>query len=432
VKKILLLVWILFAEQSLAVIWIYLDNKFSKLKEHTTCKNYAFAGAECDCCLIIKTKIHKLSIEDAAVFCRAEQSCSNIDSPDLSINILRPFEIIDINKNLVAHKLPKIDHLNLETIPHLLEFSSEQRFLPTLSSEPLKRDCFKASMLKEAVKGVNTGELFALSLKAKCLNKNDAEDKWLELFILKETTKGLAELQNLFRVRSSNLENEYISTAQMINNDLNSKKSGFHIAFDEFNFKINTSGKSRYYSILQKARGKSIHTHLFELGLKLKDSSLSKNEKEIYTNNVKEIFYNVGSALSTLHQKYAFPTDESMILRKTYTHGDCHAQNIFYDENSKIVSLIDNETFALSQKKPHSGINDLVDFYLLHTANTVAHIFAPQLWTNDEFGINDFIWHELWRHLFLAYIDAFNFNDVNKRKIEVDKFRQAFMKSLLK
>jgi hypothetical protein len=88
-------------------------------------------------------------------------------------------------------------------------------------------------------------------------------------------------------------------------------------------------------------------------------------------------------------------------------HGDLHSQNLFYDDATGVITLIDNETFALSLDEPCSGVNDIVEFYLVHTVKTIAHNFSNQLVINIEFGIDDRLWHELCRQLFLGYLTAF-------------------------
>jgi hypothetical protein len=117
-------------------------------------------------------------------------------------------------------------------------------------------------------------------------------------------------------------------------------------------------------------------------------------------------------------------------LKPTLNHGDLHSENIFWDDKNQHLTLIDNETFALSVKHPSSGVNDIVEFYMLHTVHTVAHAVSSQLTTNEEFGINDALWHELWRSLFYGYLTAYNPTTPAAFSKLFEDFHKEFMNGL--
>jgi hypothetical protein len=163
-------------------------------------------------------------------------------------------------------------------------------------------------------------------------------------------------------------------------------------------------------------------------------SALQNKNAEIQRREIllaKNMFYRVGFAMSKLHQKYATKNiRKCQQLGKTYIHGDFHAQNVFYDQLSGTVTLIDNETFSLALKKRTSGVNDIVDLYLLHTVKTVAHQFTKQILTNQQLGIDDILWHELWHDLFLGYINAYEFSDESCLQDAFWEFRAKFYEGL--
>lgn len=246
-------------------------------------------------------------------------------------------------------------------------------------------------------KGRYTGQLF--SVKASLNSHKDI----VPLYIIKETKKGLKEIENLYKINSGPLADERKSTPEFISNLIKPQEI-IRIAFDEIHFQI----KNRYFSVLQMAPGRSLYSYLKDFGKLASLKDLDDEELQNSYKKIKKIFYNTGFMISKLHQKYANNSINNDILgRRTFVHGDLHAENLFYDDDNDIVTLIDNETFALSIDEPCSGVNDIVEFYTIHTVKTIAHNFSNQLTLNIEFGIDDRIWHELCYQLFYGYLQAF-------------------------
>ncbi|HXW60417.1 MAG TPA: hypothetical protein VEK06_02660, partial [Myxococcota bacterium] len=239
------------------------------------------------------------------------------------------------------------------------------------------------------------------------------------------------EIANLHKVYASKLGDEKYATVDiMLGNTKARSNTIANISFDDLHFKFTTGGKTRYFSLLQTAPGRSFHKILKEFGELAKAKDLDDEELLIAYKKTKHIFYRVGFAMSELHQKYN-PNNERnpLDLSNTLIHGDLHSENIFYDEDSDKVTLIDNETFAFSLSNPCSGVNDIVDLYMVHTIRLIAHNLTNQFTSNEEFGINDTLWHELWRHLFYGYFDAFG--DISKEDFDVlyAEVRKDFFKS---
>jgi hypothetical protein len=203
------------------------------------------------------------------------------------------------------------------------------------------------------------------------------------------------------------------------------------VAFDDLHFKLKTNGKTRYFSLLQTAPGKSLNKHIRDFGTIAQKADFDDKEFAVALSKIKHIFYRIGYAMSELHQRYADPTDKREgPLKRTLVHGDLHSENVFYDELTDKVTLIDNETFALSIKRPSLGVDDILECYLLHTMKTIAHAATSQLTNNLEFGIDDSLWHELWRALFDGYLSAFG--DLSRADFELlfNDFRVEFYNGL--
>lgn len=308
--------------------------------------------------------------------------------------------------------IEKYGTLNDESVYSILEILISNKYVDLpVGLMDLKRveACFKVKALGEGVKGVHTGQIFAISYNRGCLSGEAIEDKWQGLYILKQTTKGMSEIENLHRVITSPLGQEKIATKVIIDeHEQTVTHEKARISFEDIHFKIIYRNKIKYYSLLQMARGKGLQSILVGFGDTIKNMS----EEQIYQSNefsrMKRMFYRIGFASSKLHQSYAVHKNPySDLIGKTYIHGDYHAQNIFYDETTEEVTLIDNETFSMSLERPKTGVKDIVDLYLLHTVHTIAHTFAKQLLINSEMGINDVIWHELWKELLKGYLQAF-------------------------
>lgn len=292
-------------------------------------------------------------------------------------------------------------------------------FAQDLNSLDKVQQCTKIKTLGDEAKGVFSGQLFAISYNVNC--SLDQAEKWQAVYILKETKKGKKEINHLEKVSHSPLIQEKISTMDL----LSCKENGCRlkqavISFEDAHFKFESHNKTHYFSLLQTAFGQSLHSHLEHLG---QEFSANKNYDFQYE---KDMFFRLGYAVSKLHQSFADNKSQKSLMGTTFIHGDFHAQNIFYDPITQNITLIDNETFALSLKKKSSGINDIVDLYLLHSTKTIAHRVAHSLKTNQELGIDDELWHELWQHLIIGYVSAFEDCNLEERQIIFHEVKTRF------
>lgn len=334
--------------------------------------------------------------------------------------------VIDDSYNLSLNSSHGLTQRSIVEIIRALSNKPELGFINSL----LNKDpsCLKISTLSENVKGVHTGQLFSIMVKESCLEQGSLiSSAYRPLYILKESTKGKKELKNLQRVRKSLIGSLHIPTDDRLKEQLEGTSYDMaNVTFEDVNFILKVNHKKRYYSLLQMAPGKSLQSHLANFGNQINSIPVGSLKYTQHVERMEYIFYRIGYSLSKFHQYFS---KKDGILGKGYIHGDAHAQNIFYDDETDNLSLIDNETFALSFKKKSSGINDIADLYLLHSVKTIAHRFSS-LPTNLELNINDDLWHDLWKYLFYGYLSAHEGLSDSEKVIAYNQFRKKFLDSL--
>lgn len=328
------------------------------------------------------------------------------DSSEVHLQLLEVSDFVDPT----SFAKGDLDDISITKLLHAFAHKGHLSMDEALFANPNR--CLRLQPISTQNKGKFSGQVFSISYNVICMEHSSVigQSRWENLYILKETKKGKAEIDNLRAVNRSPI------------GDLRTSPAGAkeaHIAFDDLYFVLRQGSRQRYFSLLRTADGKSLYFYLkrFAQGLK-RDSS-----REL------KMFYNVGYALSKFHQRF----EEKVLgayLGRTYIHGDCHAQNIFYDEDTGKVTLIDNESLALGLDKKSSGVNDIVDLYLLHTVKTIAHRYAPNLPTNKEFGIDDEIWHSFIQELFLGYLEAYEISNQIAKSQLFDSFAHEVVKEL--
>ncbi len=99
--------------------------------------------------------------------------------------------------------------------------------------------------------------------------------------------------------------------------------------------------------------------------------------------------YLIGEKLGAFHKEFMKP-DGKKLLGSTLVHGDLHSNNIFVDQLSKTVTLIDVETFVKSFNTPSTPAVDLFMLYgfatsHLQTSQRVAHDLTSKEWHQSFF-----------------------------------------------
>jgi hypothetical protein len=430
---------LMLAQICVAETWITINDKPIELTPRTSCSRVARGKIQpkCDCCLLQNHHVLAYNAAESAMRCTTQFHCaydedivSRLERADEEVKHaqqrLNAMSIVDVDKLEQSPHLPKDGLLSSDDVTNIL--AALQRYghlkLPSSLFDTSANSDMKLFVkpLGDSKKGVYSGQLFFVGYSEAAQTK--------PLYILKETKKGPREISHLYKINMSRLKNERTDTyALHFGNATMRELTIAHIAFDDLHFTLTTNGITRYFSLLQTAPGKSVNKHLRDFGKIIKAADTDVYEKELA--RMHHLFFRLGEAMSKLHQAYADPEHpRKKPLQRTFVHGDLHSENIFFDDESDVVTLIDNETFALSLRRTSLGVDDIVEFYMMHTLKTIAHTVASQLTSNTEFGIDDELWHELWCSLFDGYLAAYHPRSQKEFDILFYDFKNKFYQGL--
>lgn len=118
-------------------------------------------------------------------------------------------------------------------------------------------------------------------------------------------------------------------------------------------YEVKNDWKTYYFAILEAAQGKELFKIMTYELLQHKD-----------INSLKDVFYRIGQQTSELH-KTIIGSDRFITPRDLVTviHDDFHPENTFYNLETNIFSLIDNESMGDSITDPLPIIRELYGFY---------------------------------------------------------------------
>lgn len=339
----------------------------------------------------------------------------------------KKLNLTEINKADFSQS-PNNGPLSIENVHEILAILATNSDLPTIKrvyESGQQIECLKIKPLGKNLKGVHTGQLFAISIRESCFRAEGDSDNFLPLYILKESKKGVREIERLIAIHDSPFKASYVTTEQRLTDYCDEVgHETARVTFEEVNFKLVGHHQGpKYFSLLQTAPGKSLQEHLKAFGDSILGLDEESDEYQAQVKRMKYIFYRIGFSNNKLYQTYA-------VLGKGITHGDMHGQNIFYDDRTGDVSWIDIETVEPSLRKRSSGINDIADLYLLHSTRMVAHHVAKGLLTNVDFNINDDLWHELWEELFIGYLSAYDNLSEPERVLAFFQLKNKFIDAL--
>lgn len=249
---------------------------------------------------------------------------------------------------------------------------------------------FKVTNLGKAEGGAQTLQLFMIDVVK--------QGNEVDHFILKGMKKPFEEVENLQIVKQSPLVKYFITPGQTSHQPADQPA----IASDELNIVYATpSGGERYISLINMASGQAIkkiinsyiqnpnkenidvaNEALFALGKAIaiihRDNQRS-TDKSIVDKAIKSIHRQnqytkeksiASKAVTTIHRQ-----NDKSIMGKTIVHGDFHPENAFYDPKTKRVTIIDNESFALSIPPYHQKLDPAVDIMKFY--GTLVASFNP-------------------------------------------------------
>ncbi len=204
--------------------------------------------------------------------------------------------------------------------------------------------------------GTFSENIIKVEVKFCALDPRMSED-FKTVLIIKPLKNGPLEAMNLDAVRS----------AEKLKNI--NKKPCIHIAFHDHIFTYNELSEiiknnkkrkqSKYFVLLHPASGQSLK-NLIQKGNK---------------NTLRKAFSTLGQQIGALHFDHmdlstlvndlGNNNDLLDLYKTTVIHGDAHWANIFYDLDSDLITLIDNETFSYALNKPISIARDLYCILLM-------------------------------------------------------------------
>lgn len=156
----------------------------------------------------------------------------------------------------------------------------------------------------------------------------------------------------------------------------------------------NANNTNHYISIMPKAHGKEFMNVINDY-ISLPDDLNKKKLKRAYSA--------LGRTLGNFHRTFMRPNKNSL-KGTTITHGDLHARNFFYDEDTDTIYWIDNERIGISTLTPQSIFNDL-DWALF------LPFQSDWLKLNKNIKNNPESWFEtFYSDFFNSYLDAFGDN----------------------
>lgn len=281
-----------------------------------------------------------------------------------------------------------------------------------------KNECLKIVDKKEEAGGTFTLGLFFGLVNSRCLDAS-LPDKFKLKFIVKALATGKSEIDNLEIVQSSEIgklasSNDPGLPRLTFAEDFFKFTTDYLTIEDSYPVETQSLGYDRRRSfspyVLNDKRGKSFSPRTNNnIGNSLTPDNVQEENNdvlpaEIYFSvihsakgqslndifnkgtfdDVKKAFSALGRSIGKLHAKFidksTFLSKEGNIVDainklkeakeniydyyKTYTHGDLHWNNSFYDEVSDNIILIDNESFVVSlAENGASIINDLERIY---------------------------------------------------------------------
>jgi hypothetical protein len=378
-------------------------------------------NAACQCC-VVKNKIYQEDLDDDGIInqCKKGRFCvgNSLSSLKDKLNLK-----IDTNKEFVKEITTRsITIPSIELKPNK-SFIDDKGMVSELGASYLvakalgddySKGCFYASQLKEA--GAQTLQLFKVIYSESC-------DKTIhtQQFILKGTKKGLKEAYNLSRINASQIATDF---GLKSSEDYGDKTIAMALDNSEFYYTVNDR---RYYmELIPMGRGTSLY--------KLMDQCSKDGSKSKACMDTANAFYALGRGLAKFHRTYQ---DDHAIGGLTFIHGDLHPHNVMVDipkimlnssmkynfthkhyhliadddpkkvfliGNDKIgITLIDNETMAVSLDKKQPIDRDVLRIYAFST----LHLKASYKPTGDKLPMD--LWHTkiMLEPFLLGYIDGY-------------------------
>jgi len=298
--------------------------------------------------------------------------------------------------------------------PHDIKFDSQGNFTELALSEFLAQaykdnklansdfesvKCTKVQNLMGGgrhITGTQTKQLFKII--SSCNKAGESRE-----YILKEMKLGIHEIKKLENSVIIEDIRPYIYPKKVSN----FPSFIFPIAYISYVY----NNKPHYLSLLDRSPGVLLSTLISQY-----------KENKIKDEEVKEIYFNVGFALSNFHKEmmkhFKDKANPNILLNPTYVQADAHQANVFYDKANKQTIFIDNENIKLNAGK--DPFYDITWFFFV-----TLSLFIPNDIMQDKGFLNK--WTILtMESFFQGYINAYEKGLREKLALEIfEKLRKS-------
>lgn len=263
----------------------------------------------------------------------------------------------NINAEIIEIKNPNIlsQGANENTIKEWLSKNATSEAEASLYSNLLPDTLYEQKQIKPNCLEIQSTEaglasegIFLVKINQKCINMSET-DKYKLQYVIKATDeKGLEEIKKLEFIQQSNLFKQIASPK---NKDLPLAA----LALEPF-YTFKQDNKTKYLIIQDAAQGKDLYKTIIDNDIMEIETAFKVFGKSSAKMHLLEM--DPKSLLSNQNPSIINNLDPSKVY-KTIIHGDAQLLNIFFDPDSKRITMIDNESFHRSMTSKLSIYYDL-------------------------------------------------------------------------
>jgi hypothetical protein len=417
-KKIilLLLLTLSFFIQSGEVL-VTIDNIVKEIGKSSSCNITDWAHKfenSCVCCLIKQVpdlKQEKTTAYEIIQDCISQGYCdSKTINTFIKENVGQEYSvnIFDANaeeilkkllfglyeKSIVIKEIEPSKELTFDNFGNFTEQSLSQFLAQAYKDKKLtnpdfaKIDCITTkNLVGYAPASSNLTQLFLIT--SQCSIPRGKE------YILKDLKLGQVEASRLARLAS-------LPEIKNIENKPNFPVVIFPVAYLSYAY----NDKKHILSLMPKAAGITFSQFT---------DAYEKKPTEEYLKKLIEAYKQAGRDLANFH-KYFMGPDKGEASLNTVRHADLHRNNVFYDEKTKTISFIDNETMMEKFNNRENAIYD------------VQKLIFSMLGVIDKFTIDKIVKQQMSIDLVKAFLESYiNVFDTPKaRKNVLDQITSLF------
>ncbi|MBX3456732.1 MAG: phosphotransferase [Candidatus Paracaedibacteraceae bacterium] len=375
-QSLFFLLFLFFTQYTNASPILQIGDLSTPVDKLRSCKSFAGsrATARCVCCLLTSNPDGYFTDKGVTHLCTTQNDCSET----IIENLISQTKAKDLDALVIKLKERHIQNQNIPVSPKALSdgvFNSQglKDFLvstsmnnkfraPDINTYFREAKCLEIKQLGDG--GKQTLQIFLISAMKRCgLGFRHEPPRF---WVLKETKK-FGEVKNLQTLMAS-------PVAAFDIKKTNRNPQFPAIAFPVETFTYVDINRTPHHMLLMDAAP----------GLPFAKIIQSKDLEKL--NQASQL---IGERLGALHKTFMQPS-KNKILGPTVVHGDLHSNNIFVDQTSGIVTLIDVETFVKSFDTLSTPAVDLFMLYgfatsHIQTTQRIAHGLSQEEWHNNFF-----------------------------------------------